>query len=127
MVKKKKSVLHHHACFNCVRHLGEIQQLMELEGPEDYVCSLKWIKEANVLAVGNTTGEISLWDVEQLKKIRTMTGHTDRVGSLSWNEVSTKFFKVSTKFFRGGAPSYSALVRCNWGKIVKMGASEASH
>ena len=26
-----------------------------------------------------------------------------------------------------GAPSYSALVRCNWGKIVKMGASEASH
>ena len=26
-----------------------------------------------------------------------------------------------------GAPSYSPLVRCNWGKIVKIGASEASH
>ena len=26
-----------------------------------------------------------------------------------------------------GAPSCSALVRCNWGKIVKIGASEASH
>ena len=26
-----------------------------------------------------------------------------------------------------GALSYSALVRCNWGKTVKLGASEASH
>ena len=34
------------------------------------------------------------------------------------------------KFIWGGAsgaPSYSAFVRCKWGKIVKMGASEASH
>ena len=60
---------------------------MELESPEDYVCSVKWIKEGNVLAVGNLLGEISLWDVEQMKKMRTMKGHTDRVGALCWNEV----------------------------------------
>jgi len=65
---------------------GEIQQLMELEDPADYVCSVKWIKEGNVLAVGNLHGEISLWDVEQMKKMRTMTGHADRVGALCWNE-----------------------------------------
>jgi len=65
---------------------GEIQQLMELEDPTDYVCSVKWIKEGNVLAVGNLHGEISLWDVEQMKKMRTMTGHADRVGALCWNE-----------------------------------------
>jgi cell division cycle protein 20 (cofactor of APC complex) len=65
---------------------GEIQQLMELESPEDYVCSVKWIKEGNILAVGNLYGEVSLWDVEQMKKIRTMNGHADRVGSLCWNE-----------------------------------------
>lgn len=65
---------------------GEIQQLLELQSPEDYVCSVKWIKEGNVLAVGNFFGEIALWDVEQMKKMRTMTGHTDRIGSLSWNE-----------------------------------------
>ena len=69
--------------------IGEIQQLMELEDPADYVCSVKWIKEGNVLAVGNLHGEISLWDVEQMKKMRTMTGHSDRVGALCWNEVHT--------------------------------------
>ena len=69
--------------------IGEIQQLMELEDPADYVCSVKWIKEGNVLAVGNLHGEISLWDVEQMKKMRTMTGHADRVGALCWNEVHT--------------------------------------
>ena len=61
---------------------------MELEDPADYVCSVKWIKEGNVLAVGNYHGEISLWDVEQMKKMRTMTGHADRVGALCWNEVN---------------------------------------
>ena len=71
--------------------LGEIQQLLELQSPEDYVCSVKWIKEGNVLAVGNFFGEIALWDVEQMKKMRTMTGHTDRIGSLSWNEVCCKY------------------------------------
>ena len=43
---------------------------MELESPEDYVCSVKWIKEGNVLAVGNLFGEIALYDVEQMKKMR---------------------------------------------------------
>ena len=61
---------------------------MELESPEDYVCSVKWIKEGNILAVGNLLGEVSLWDVEQMKKMRTMTGHADRVGALDWNEVN---------------------------------------
>ena len=77
---------------------GEIQQLLELEAPEDYVCSVKWIREGNFLAVGNFHGEVSLWDVEQIRKIRTMTGHSDRVGSLSWNEVSifkTLLFRAS--------------------------------
>ena len=44
--------------------------LVELESPEDYVCSVRWIKEGNVLAVGNLFGEIALYDVEQMKKMR---------------------------------------------------------
>lgn len=65
---------------------GEIQQLLELEGPEDYVCSVKWVKEGNFLAVGNSQGDVALWDVEHFKRLRLMNGHTDRVGSMSWNE-----------------------------------------
>ena len=53
---------------------------------DDYVCSLKWIKEGNILAVGNSQGEISLWDVDRMSRVRKMLGHSDRVGVMSWNE-----------------------------------------
>ena len=49
--------------------LGEIQQLLQLENPDDYVSSVKWIKEGNILAVGNAFGEVALWDIEQIKKV----------------------------------------------------------
>ena len=67
---------------------GSIRQLLDLPDPEDHVCSVKWAKEGNILAVGNTTGDIALWDVESMRKLRIMNGHTDRVGSLSWNPAS---------------------------------------
>ena len=67
---------------------GEIQQLLELESPEEYVCSVRFIKEGNILGVGTSTGEVQLWDVENIKKMRTMTGHSNRVSCLSWNQVS---------------------------------------
>uniref|UniRef100_A0A1B6GJ63 Cell division cycle protein 20 homolog n=1 Tax=Cuerna arida TaxID=1464854 RepID=A0A1B6GJ63_9HEMI len=63
---------------------GNIDQLMELEGT-DYVCSLSWIQEGNMLAVGTFQGPVQLWDVVASKRMRIMSGHTTRVGSLSWN------------------------------------------
>lgn len=60
---------------------------MRLETNHDYVCSLKWIKESFILAVGDSQGEVSLWDVANEKRIRTMLGHVERVSALSWNEV----------------------------------------
>ena len=43
--------------------------MLQLENPDDYVSSVKWIKEGNILAVGNAFGEVALWDVEQIKKV----------------------------------------------------------
>nr|CAH7755583.1 unnamed protein product [Callosobruchus chinensis] len=63
---------------------GNIDQLLELEG-NDYVCSLAWIQEGNILAVGTTNGTVELWDCSRTKKLRIMDGHSARVGSLSWN------------------------------------------
>ena len=40
--------------------------------------------------------------------------------------ILSGIFRGYARFARS-APSYSTLVRCNWGKIVNMGASEASH
>ena len=93
---------------------GEIQQLLELETPEDFVCSVKWIREGNLLAVGNFHGEVSLWDVEQIRKVRTMTGHTDRVGSLSWNEVCNFFFANFLTHFFINVPFSFAVYSLEW-------------
>ncbi|XP_065221940.1 cell division cycle protein 20 homolog [Planococcus citri] len=63
---------------------GTIDQLLELEGTE-YVCSLNWMQEGNLLAVGTSMGNVQLWDVTQSKRLRIMDGHSQRVSSLSWN------------------------------------------
>ncbi|XP_059474135.1 cell division cycle protein 20 homolog isoform X2 [Neocloeon triangulifer] len=64
---------------------GQITQLMELTGAEEFVSSVSWIQEGQILAVGNSTGAVQLWDCNQIKQVRTMWSHTSRVGSLSWN------------------------------------------
>lgn len=63
---------------------GTIEQLFELEG-NDYVCSVAWIQEGPYLAVGTTVGNTELWDCSQMKRVRVMSGHAARVGSLAWN------------------------------------------
>lgn len=63
---------------------GNIDHLLDLD-PSDYVCSLSWIQEGNIVAVGTSTGTVQLWDASQVKRVRIMEGHTGRVPSLSWN------------------------------------------
>jgi len=65
---------------------GSIVQLCQREGEEEYVTSVSWIKQGNVLAVGDSEGTVQLWDVGTSKLVRSMAGHTDRVGCLDWNQ-----------------------------------------
>jgi cell division cycle protein 20 (cofactor of APC complex) len=65
---------------------GSIVQLSQREGEEDYVSSVAWVHQGNVLAVGDSTGTVQLWDVATSKLVRSMAGHTDRVGCLDWNQ-----------------------------------------
>ena len=52
----------------CVSHFnhvlligtGTITQLVDIEGEEDYVSSVAWIKEGNFLAVGVSDGSIQV-------------------------------------------------------------------
>ncbi|XP_038074664.1 cell division cycle protein 20 homolog [Patiria miniata] len=64
---------------------GSINHLMQLEGEEDYVCSVSWVQEGNFLGVGTSNGDVQLWDVAATKRLRNMSGHAARVGSLAWN------------------------------------------
>eukprot|EP00940_MAST-03C_sp_MAST-3C-sp2_P001856 g1856.t1 len=67
---------------------GEIEELMSMEDENAYVSSVSWVKEAgssNHLAIAMDDGAVQLWDSSKLQLVRTMRGHRDRVGSLSWN------------------------------------------
>ena len=63
---------------------GDITNLLSLDD-DNYVSSVSWIEEGNYLAVGISDGNVQLWDTDKNKRLRTMTGHDVRVGSLSWN------------------------------------------
>ena len=67
---------------------GSHQQLTELPCGEEggYVASVSWSHNGKFLAVGGSDAVVQLWDVEKCKKIRSMRGHKDRVGALSWNK-----------------------------------------
>lgn len=54
-------------------------------GPNDSVTSVSWSQRGTHLAVGTNSGEVQIWDVSAVKKIRTMAGHLARVGTLGWS------------------------------------------
>jgi cell division cycle 20, cofactor of APC complex len=64
---------------------GSINKLMNTNDTDDFVTSVSWIEDGSYLAVGTNHNEVQIYDVERNKRVRTMTGHTGRVGALSWN------------------------------------------
>ncbi len=52
---------------------------------QDSVTSVSWTQRGTHLAVGVNTGEVQLWDTVKCKKIRAMSGHSARIGALSWS------------------------------------------
>ena len=69
-------------------HSEEIDHLLTLSGPEDYVTSVSWCSDergSHIIAVGTNESGVQIWDASELKMLRTLEGHTARVGSLSWS------------------------------------------
>ena len=50
-----------------------------------YVSSLIWSEDGDRLAVGNSYGQVEIYDVNQKELISTFKGHSSRVGVVSWN------------------------------------------
>ncbi|KAI8599361.1 WD40-repeat-containing domain protein [Dissophora ornata] len=63
----------------------KVTQLCDL-GEDDSVTSISWISMGTHLAVGTDSGTIQIWDVRTSQRVRIMTGHTQRVGVLAWND-----------------------------------------
>lgn len=51
----------------------------------DIVSSLSWAPTGAHLSVGLTSGKVLLYDVEKKNAVRTLPGHSGRVGALAWN------------------------------------------
>ena len=63
---------------------SKVTKLCDLEATEDAVTSVAWAQRGTHLAVGTNRGEVQLWDTIQSKKVRSMAGHSSRVGALAW-------------------------------------------
>ncbi|KAI9902914.1 hypothetical protein N3K66_002266 [Trichothecium roseum] len=62
---------------------SKVNKLCTLE--DDTVTSVSWIQKGTHLAIGTGKGLVQIWDAEKSRRLRTMTGHTARVGALAWN------------------------------------------
>ncbi|KAI5292544.1 substrate-specific activator of APC-dependent proteolysis [Ascosphaera acerosa] len=63
---------------------GDVTRLCKL-ADGDTVTSVSWIQRGTHLAIGTGKGFVQIWDAQQQRRLRTMTGHTMRVGALAWN------------------------------------------
>jgi cell division cycle 20-like protein 1, cofactor of APC complex len=64
---------------------GKVTQLCKL-ADNDLVTSVAWIQRGSHLAIGTHKGFVQIYDAERSRRLRTMTGHTARVGALAWND-----------------------------------------
>ena len=65
---------------------NEVSELLQLE-QGDCVTSVSWAPGGSHLCVGTDSAAVQLWDASRMALVRSMRGHTARVGSLAWNPV----------------------------------------
>ncbi|KAI9755377.1 MAG: hypothetical protein M4579_004306 [Chaenotheca gracillima] len=63
---------------------GRVTKLCDLG--DDTVTSVNWIQRGSHVSIGTNKGYVQIWDAEKGRRLRTMTGHTGRVGALAWND-----------------------------------------
>jgi cell division cycle 20-like protein 1 (cofactor of APC complex) len=64
---------------------SKVTKLCDLSATEDIVTAVSWAQRGTHLSVGTNRGEVQLWDTVKCKKVRTMGGHSARVGTLAWS------------------------------------------
>lgn len=52
---------------------------------DDYISSINFAPDGSFLAVGTSHGDVEIWDVSRMAKVRSMRGHQSRIGVMSWD------------------------------------------
>lgn len=63
---------------------SQVTKLCDLSSTEDTVTAVSWAQRGTHLAIGTNRGDVQLWDTIKGRKLRSMEGHTARVGTLAW-------------------------------------------
>jgi len=63
---------------------SKVTKLCDL-GVNDTVTSVSSSNDGQYVTIGSQNGTVSLWDTVKFKLIRTLFGHSTRVGTLAWN------------------------------------------
>ena len=64
---------------------SKVTKLCDLAQTEDIVTSVSWTQRGAHLAVGTNRGEVQIWDSVKCRRVRTLPGHSARIGTLSWS------------------------------------------
>jgi len=82
---------------------SRVTQLTDMSGTEDTVTSVSWSESGKHLSIGVSNGEVQLWDAGAQKLIRTMKGHSARVGALSWKLSGSVGANASNQLLASGS------------------------
>jgi len=92
---------------------SKVSKLCEYNN-ETYVSSVIWNQRGTHVAVGTSEGSLDIWDIQYKKKIRSLEGHSGRIGVISWatNVISTgsKDYSILNRDLRLSEPYYDKLL-----------------
>ena len=75
---------------------NEVTELMHVE-QGDCVTSVAWTSSGGQLAVGTDSTTVQLWDAAAATRVRSLGGHTARVGSLAWNPSQSNMLSSGSR------------------------------
>jgi len=62
---------------------GQTDRLLAL--PSGNATALRWMGEGVHLGVGTSAGEVKIWDACAQRQLRSLRGHSGRIGALAWH------------------------------------------
>lgn len=68
-----------------VQHFFSAPAHFTYSGHKDYVSSVAWSPDSRSIAVGESSGNVSIWDIASGKNIFTYGGHTSDVYAVAWS------------------------------------------
>ena len=92
---------------------SKVSKLCDL-GMADSTTSVAWAPKGPHFSLGTNNGDVQIWDIAKMKKVRTFTGHSNRVGAIAWNcnliSTGSRDKTILQRDLRASAPFINQLI-----------------